>query len=91
LKWLRLYESLQQSVVFMMSQVDLSREAAHLNRFIYNFRRSKDVSFPIPLYPLVHPSVLVETRVEVFYILLKILKDMSISKVLSLILEHMLF
>jgi aarF domain-containing kinase len=44
-----------------MSQVDLSREAAHLNRFIYNFRRLKDVSFPIPLYPLVHPSVLVET------------------------------
>lgn len=61
LKWLRLDESIQQFVVFMMSQVDLSREAAHLNRFIYNFRRSKDVSFPIPLYPLVHPSVLVET------------------------------
>ncbi|KAK2408456.1 putative serine/threonine-protein kinase abkC [Trifolium repens] len=61
LKWLRLDESIQQFAVFMMSQVDLSREAAHLNRFIYNFRRSKDVSFPIPLYPLVHPSVLVET------------------------------
>ncbi|XP_058772137.1 uncharacterized protein LOC131645970 isoform X1 [Vicia villosa] len=61
LKWLRLDESIQQFAVFMMSQVDLSREAAHLNRFIYNFRRWKDVSFPIPLYPLVHPSVLVET------------------------------
>ena len=61
LKWLRLDESIHQFAVFMMSQVDLSREAAHLNRFIYNFRRSKDVSFPIPLYPLVHPSVLVET------------------------------
>lgn len=61
LKWLRLDESIQQFAVFMMSQVDLSREAAHLSRFIYNFRRSKDVSFPIPLYPLVHPSVLVET------------------------------
>ncbi|CAJ1978754.1 unnamed protein product [Sphenostylis stenocarpa] len=36
-------------------------EAAHLSRFIYNFRRWKDVSFPLPLYPLVHPSVLVET------------------------------
>ncbi|XP_004509974.1 uncharacterized protein [Cicer arietinum] len=61
LKWLRLDESIHQFAVFMMSQVDLSREAAHLNRFIYNFRRSKDVSFPVPLYPLVHPSVLVET------------------------------
>lgn len=61
LKWLRLDESVQQFAVFMMSQVDLSREAAHLSRFIYNFRRWKDVSFPMPLYPLVHPSVLVET------------------------------
>ncbi|KAL1325456.1 hypothetical protein HN51_035529 [Arachis hypogaea] len=61
LKWLRLDESVQQFAVYMMSQVDLSREAAHLSRFIYNFRRWKDVSFPMPLYPLVHPSVLVET------------------------------
>lgn len=61
LKWLRLDESIQQFAVFMMSQVDLSREAANLSRFIYNFRRWKDVSFPRPLYPLVHPAVLVET------------------------------
>ena len=61
LKWLRLDESLQHFAVFMMSQVDLSREAANLSRFIYNFRKWKDVSFPKPLYPLVHPSVLVET------------------------------
>ncbi|KAM1873843.1 hypothetical protein ACFX13_007635 [Malus domestica] len=61
LKSLRLDESIQQFAVYMMSQVDLSREAAHLSRFIYNFRRWKDVSFPRPLYPLVHPSVLVET------------------------------
>ncbi|KAI4333747.1 hypothetical protein L6164_018517 [Bauhinia variegata] len=61
LGWLRLDESLQQFAVFMMTQVDLSREAAHLSRFIYNFRKCKDVSFPKPLYPLVHPSVLVET------------------------------
>jgi aarF domain-containing kinase len=58
---LRLDESVQQFAVFMMSQVDLAREAAHLSRFIYNFRRWKDVSFPRPLYPLVHPAVLVET------------------------------
>lgn len=61
LKWLRLDESVQQFAVFMMSQVDLAREAAHLSRFIYNFRQWKDVSFPKPLYPLVHPAVLVET------------------------------
>ncbi|KAL6005176.1 hypothetical protein ACLOJK_005738 [Asimina triloba] len=61
LKWLRLDESIKQFAVFMMSQVDLAREAAQLNRFIYNFRRWKDVSFPKPLYPLVHPAVLVET------------------------------
>ncbi|RWR85416.1 putative serine/threonine-protein kinase abkC isoform X1 [Cinnamomum micranthum f. kanehirae] len=61
LKWLRLDESVQQFAVFMLSQVDLAREAAHLSRFIYNFRRWKDVSFPKPLYPLVHPAVLVET------------------------------
>ncbi|KAH9611855.1 hypothetical protein KSS87_019534 [Heliosperma pusillum] len=61
LKWLRLDESVQQFAVFMLSQVDLAREAAHLNRFIYNFRSWRDVSFPKPLYPLVHPAVLVET------------------------------
>ncbi|KAK8629423.1 hypothetical protein V6N13_078264 [Hibiscus sabdariffa] len=61
LNWLRLDESVQQFGVFMLSQVDLAREAAHLNRFIYNFRRWRDVSFPKPVYPLVHPAVLVET------------------------------
>lgn len=61
LKWLRLDESVQQFAVFMMSQVDLAKEAAHLSRFIYNFRRWRDVSFPRPVYPLVHPAVLVET------------------------------
>ncbi|KAL2622671.1 hypothetical protein R1flu_002876 [Riccia fluitans] len=61
LSWLRLDESVQQFAVFMLTQVDLAREAAHLSRFIYNFRRWKDVSFPKPLYPLVHPAVLVET------------------------------
>lgn len=61
LKWLRLDESVQQFAVFMMSQVDLAREAAQLSRFNYNFRRWKDVSFPKPVYPLVHPAVLVET------------------------------
>lgn len=61
LRWLRLDESVRQFAVFMLSQVDLSREAAHLSRFLYNFRKWRNVSFPQPLYPYVHPSVLVET------------------------------
>ncbi|KAL6573915.1 hypothetical protein OROHE_001457 [Orobanche hederae] len=61
LSWLRLDESVKQFAVFMMAQVDLAREAAHLSRFIYNFRSWRDVSFPKPVYPLVHPAVLVET------------------------------
>lgn len=61
LNWLRLNECVQQFSVYMLSQVDLSREASHLSRFIYNFRRWNDVSFPKPVYPLVHPAVLVET------------------------------
>ncbi|KAI5081560.1 hypothetical protein GOP47_0001303 [Adiantum capillus-veneris] len=61
LRWLRLDESVQQFAVFMLTQVDLAREAAHLSRFLYNFRQWNDVSFPRPLYPLVHPAVLVET------------------------------
>ncbi|KAL3627626.1 hypothetical protein CASFOL_028989 [Castilleja foliolosa] len=61
LNWLRLDESVSQFAVFMMSQVDLAREAAHLSRFIYNFRSWRDVTFPKPVYPLVHPAVLVET------------------------------
>lgn len=61
LKWLRLDESVRQFAVFMLTQVDLAREAAHLSRFLYNFRSWKDVSFPRPIYPLVHPAVLVES------------------------------
>lgn len=61
LSWLRLDESVRQFAVFMMSQVDLSREAGHLHRFIHNFRKWRHVSFPEPLYPLVHPAVLVES------------------------------
>lgn len=61
LSWLRLDESVRQFAVFMMSQVDLSREASNLHRFRHNFRRWRHVSFPEPLYPLVHPAVLIES------------------------------
>ncbi|KAI5078367.1 hypothetical protein GOP47_0006038 [Adiantum capillus-veneris] len=61
LRWLRLDESVRQFAAFMFTQVDLAREATHLSRFSYNFRSWRDVSFPRPVYPLVHPAVLVES------------------------------
>ncbi|XP_059311190.1 uncharacterized protein LOC132062673 [Lycium ferocissimum] len=62
LEWLRLDESFEQFSVFMMSQVDLRREADNLSRFNYIFRRWKHASFP--KHVNVHPDVLVETFEE---------------------------
>ncbi|KAH9547034.1 hypothetical protein CY35_11G012500 [Sphagnum magellanicum] len=64
LQHLQLDKSVQHFASFMTRQVDLTLEAAHLQRFIYNFRRWKNVSFPVPIYPFVHPTVLVETFEE---------------------------
>lgn len=61
LRHLRLEESLKQFAAPLREQVDLGREAMHLHAFNYNFRRMREVSFPVPLYPLVTPAVLVET------------------------------
>lgn len=44
--------------------MDLSREAHNLWRFNRNFRKTRHVDFPQPLYPLVSPDVLVETFEE---------------------------
>lgn len=41
--------------------MDLALEARHLWQFNYNFRHSRNVRFPYPIYPLVAPEVLVET------------------------------
>ncbi|KAI7837776.1 hypothetical protein COHA_008405 [Chlorella ohadii] len=57
----RLEESLKQFAAPLREQVDLAREATHLHAFNYNFRSTAGVSFPVPLYPLVKPAVLVET------------------------------
>ena len=46
---------------FLVYQVDLAREARHLWQFNYNFRHSRYVTFPYPVYPLVSDEVLVET------------------------------
>jgi predicted unusual protein kinase regulating ubiquinone biosynthesis (AarF/ABC1/UbiB family) len=61
LKTLRLEESLKQFAAPLREQVDLGREGFYLHAFNYNFRKEKNVSFPVPLYPLVAPAVLVET------------------------------
>lgn len=56
-----LKESVQQFAGPLREQVDLSREGYYLRVFAQNFRKEKKVNFPTPLYPLVSPSVLVET------------------------------
>eukprot|EP00963_Diacronema_lutheri_P008351 scaffold741_cov336-Pavlova_lutheri.AAC.62 len=61
---MRLEESIRQFAMPLFEQVDLELEAEHLRRFIYNFRKMRGVSFPEPIYPLVSPSVLVETYEE---------------------------
>ncbi|KAL4519108.1 hypothetical protein Ndes2526A_g00212 [Nannochloris sp. 'desiccata'] len=64
LKTLRLEESLKQFAAPLREQVDLGREGFYLHAFNYNFRKERNVSFPVPLYPLVAPAVLVETFEE---------------------------
>jgi len=64
LKTLRLEESLKQFAAPLREQVDLGREGFYLHAFNYNFRKEKNISFPVPLYPLVAPAVLVETFEE---------------------------
>jgi aarF domain-containing kinase len=61
LKALRLDESVRQFGGPLREQLDLSVEAAHLERFAHNFRRWRNVVFPRPIHPLVTPDVLVES------------------------------
>ncbi len=62
---LRLEESIRQFGGPLKEQLDLSVEAAHLQRFNANFRSWRSsVAFPVPLYPLVTPDVLVESFEE---------------------------
>lgn len=48
----------------LKEQLDLVREAQHLSRFNYNFRNWTRLSFPVPIFPLVSPDVLVESFEE---------------------------
>ncbi|GIL43566.1 hypothetical protein Vafri_1197 [Volvox africanus] len=61
LRDLRLEESIRQFGGPLKEQLDLSVEAEHLQRFNANFRAWDNVRFPVPLYPLVGPDVLVES------------------------------
>lgn len=48
----------------LREQLDLAREAQHLARFNHNFRLWTNLSFPVPIFPLVSPDVLVESFEE---------------------------
>lgn len=61
LKDLRLEESVQQFGGPLKEQLDLSSEARALARFNDNFKWWKNIKFPVPVYPLVAPDVLIET------------------------------
>mmetsp|Transcript_17883 Transcript_17883/g.50062 ORF Transcript_17883/g.50062 Transcript_17883/m.50062 type:complete len:419 (+) Transcript_17883:176-1432(+) len=61
LEHLRLKDNLHQFAAPLREQVDLSYEASNLFRFNFNFRGNRSVCFPVPIYPLVMPDVLVET------------------------------
>lgn len=61
---LHLEESIRQFGAPLKEQLDLLTEAKHLDRFGRNFRTWHNLSFPAPVYPLVAPSVLVETFEE---------------------------
>lgn len=61
---LHLEESIRQFGAPLKEQLDLQVEAQHLDRFGKNFRSWRNLSFPAPVYPLVAPSVLVETFEE---------------------------
>jgi len=61
LSGMRLEESMRQFGAPLHKQLDLRLEAGNLKRFKQNFRHWRSVGFPSPLFPLVSPSVLVES------------------------------
>ncbi|QDZ20902.1 putative protein kinase [Chloropicon primus] len=54
-------ESVRQFRGPLIEQIDLEHEAEALFRFNKNFKKTRDVNFPLPLYPYVTNDVLVET------------------------------
>mmetsp|Transcript_23336 Transcript_23336/g.30480 ORF Transcript_23336/g.30480 Transcript_23336/m.30480 type:complete len:540 (-) Transcript_23336:105-1724(-) len=64
IKWLSLSESVEEFAGLMTRQIDLEREARSLRRLQQNFGTDAQVRIPKPIYPLVTPTVLVETFEE---------------------------
>ncbi|CAF94515.1 unnamed protein product, partial [Tetraodon nigroviridis] len=64
LKWLSLFEIVEEFEKLMTKQIDLRFEAHNIERFRENFRNVDYVKFPTPLQPFVTRTVLVETFEE---------------------------
>ncbi|XP_054475237.1 uncharacterized aarF domain-containing protein kinase 2 [Anoplopoma fimbria] len=64
LKWLSLYEIVEEFEKLMIRQIDLRFEAKNIERFQENFRNVDYVKFPTTLRPFVTRTILVETFEE---------------------------
>lgn len=64
LKWLSLYEIVEEFEKLMTKQIDLRFEARNIEHFRDNFRDVDYVKFPTPLRPFVTRTILVETFEE---------------------------
>ncbi|XP_062245929.1 uncharacterized aarF domain-containing protein kinase 2 [Platichthys flesus] len=64
LKWLSLYEIIEEFEKLMTKQIDLRCEARNIELFRENFRDVDYVKFPTPLRPFVTRTILVETFEE---------------------------
>ncbi|XP_033889395.3 uncharacterized aarF domain-containing protein kinase 2 isoform X1 [Acipenser ruthenus] len=64
LKWLSLYEVVEEFEKLMTRQIDLRYEARNMERFQENFHDVDFVKFPTPLRPFITRNILVETFEE---------------------------
>jgi len=61
LTWLNLEQSVAEFGQLMTGQVDLVKEADHLEKFIQNFENEERINFPRPIRALSSSDILVET------------------------------
>ncbi|XP_041111197.1 uncharacterized aarF domain-containing protein kinase 2 isoform X2 [Polyodon spathula] len=64
LKWLSLYEVVEEFEKLMIRQIDLRYEARNMEKFQENFQDVDFVKFPTPLRPFITRNILVETFEE---------------------------
>ncbi|XP_038136346.1 uncharacterized aarF domain-containing protein kinase 2 [Cyprinodon tularosa] len=64
LKWLSMFEVVEEFEKLMTKQIDLRFEARNIERFQENFRDVDNIKFPTPLRPFVTRNILVETFEE---------------------------